>query len=203
MTRGRALSCRSFPSACRQLLRERWLTVAAHASGTTRGATGLSLFQLQRKKKKKYYFCNPFEILSRCFAEVGALAALASVKCCYALGVLYIARVPVGSCGAARWLILNTGPWGVDAKCRRNTFLSSPSWLSFLSIFGSAPSIEHEGVLGGYRRTAWDTQTPWDTQCGTGQLQPLSPVVSPLLCSQVTCHLPSVPCTSFCVVFSV
>lgn len=91
VTQGRTLSCHT-PSACEQLLGE--LPPVRSDGAEPVSAT----------KEKKYYFCNPSEILPRCYAEVGALGATASVKCCYALGMLRSARVP-------RFLRMSPSPW--------------------------------------------------------------------------------------------
>lgn len=83
VTQGCTLSCHTSPSACEQLLGE--LPPVRSDGAEPVSAT----------KEKKYYFCNPSEILPRCYAEVGALGAM---------GVLCSARVP-------RFLRMSPSPW--------------------------------------------------------------------------------------------
>lgn len=70
--------------------------VVAHTGSTMQGGMGPGLFQLQRKKNSDFFFFfNSSEILLCCFAEVNALAALASAKCRSAPDVLCSAHVPL------------------------------------------------------------------------------------------------------------
>lgn len=61
---------------------------------------GRACFSYKEKKPRLLllFFFIPFEILSCCFAEVGALAAMASAKCCYTLGVLCSAHTSRSLC---------------------------------------------------------------------------------------------------------
>lgn len=121
----------------RQLLREalagRWLPAPAAPR------KGPGLFQVQRKKITGFFFFfNPSEILSRCFAEVGALAAMASAvtlwACCAAPtrpGPCVSGKsqwIPTRArCDAARRLVLDAGSWVLNVKCHRNTSPRPPS----------------------------------------------------------------------------
>lgn len=120
-----------------------WMVVA-HTGSTLQGGMGPGLFQLQRKKTPDYFFFffNSSEILSCCFAEVDALAAMASAKCCSAPGC----AAPTSPCpyksGKSQWiptwaccraahpLVLDAGSWVLNVKCRRSMSPHPPGFPS-------------------------------------------------------------------------
>lgn len=102
--------------------------VSSWCESTTRGGLGPWLLQLQRKKE--IVFFGPSEILSCCFAEVGACAALCLLKSRSALGVLRSAHRPHNLAARAhalvrsRWIAHRVLRCGTSARlCLRDLAL--------------------------------------------------------------------------------
>lgn len=83
--------------------------VSGCRGSTRRGGLWPRLLRLQRKKKKNLFFFEPSEILSCCFAEVGACAAPCSLKNCPALGLLCSAPRPHNPAARAPALVKSPG----------------------------------------------------------------------------------------------
>lgn len=139
----------------RQLLREvlagRWLPTPA---APCKEGWGRGCFSYKEKKNQTIFIFNSSEILSCCFAEVDALAAMASAKCRSAPGVLCSAHVPLSLHVREIPVDSHLGmlPCSTSARPRRRILgfecrvsqkhVSSPSWVSFLSIFLGTLSAE-------------------------------------------------------------